>query len=246
MIYKKKGFTIVEVIICLVIGSILFGAIYSAFNKSFFTNQKNMESLNALQEMAFIIFNLRHDLHSFVEIENQELTRMKYNSSESSFTFLKVSGIDVNGKTRHSLINYRLGADASFVRTEKDYDNQCELIRQKMITRPKTINEFKINIFNKENIDITSGNAAVKNGKPYYIDIHIAHKSNKKLEANLVLCSLYALKNESAINCWISGVKVSSEDKIQAYYDNSNTSNQSNANSYSVPPDMMSSYPNKL
>ncbi len=258
MIYKSRGLTVVEVMISLSICVVLFASVYSVFNRSFFGSQKNMDNLNALQEMALIIYNLRSDLQSYIELDGLDNSKMKYDNTNNSFSFLMVSGMDEKGSSKYNMITYELNANGSFIRTAREFKKQSEgIVAQKKLASLNSISKFNIKLFTKQNIEInnndaatasvTAANNSVSNFKPHYIEVFLRHKTNAQLETNIVLCSLYtSKKNISKGNCWVSGPKLSAATAMSPYYDHDNVQTTDSGASESLPDLMGSSYPNQL
>jgi len=186
---KKKAFTLVEIIISVSIFAAIMAGIYNFFIRGLAHNELETKNLSAIQEMVFIVYNLRNDVRTMVEFENDPSTLAGFNAASKTLNFTLVNGVSDNGVLLYSGVKYYFRAG----RLMKDYWDFSQTAPGQTVSRalsqPNKIKEFTVEL-----LDVDGNPVCVprKPGKPpLFMKLKIVHVTNARLDLTVNICSTY-------------------------------------------------------
>jgi prepilin-type N-terminal cleavage/methylation domain-containing protein len=202
---SNNAFTMVELVVALAIASLLLTVVYSLFTRGIKYNEKEVKNLAAIQEMVFIVYNLRSDLRTFAEFENTPETLASYDNTTKTLKFNVVNGVDDTGRLLYSDVKYYMKNNCVMKEFRELTGTSYGGMKTRQLSQSNKIKEFKI-----EMLDI-DGNAVTiprKPGKPpLFFRVKVLHATNTRLEVAINICSTYMNKNPNPVEkfwvpCW--------------------------------------------
>lgn len=202
----KFGFTLVEIIISASIALSLFGAAYGLLSRGFFAGEKNLKNLSAIQEMSLIVYSLRLDLKAFHEQEGDESTYLFFDAKEKKLSFSVVKNIKSDGSKEYCRIYYKLYENGSFTKNAEWKEKGAAQKNVVQLAGNGGIKEFSVKLFDDSGAEITDRKGHYQ--KPAFMELKIEHYASEKLNAGVVLRSLYP-DDSSAVagQFWMTGLK---------------------------------------
>lgn len=206
---RRFGFTLVEIIISASIALSLFGTAYGLLTRGFFTGEKNLKNLSAIQEMSLIIYSMRLDLKAFHEKEGDESTYLNFNAAKKKLSFSVVKNIKPDGTKEYCRISYSLSGGGSFTKNAEWTEKSTAQKSVMQLAGNGGIKEFSVKLFDESGAEIIDRKGPYK--KPAFMELKIGHRASEKLEAGVVLRSLYP--DDSSVMAgrfWMTGFKTDS------------------------------------
>jgi len=208
-INARRGFTLAELMISASIALALFASAYGFLTRGFFAGEKNLKNLSAIQEMSLIIYGLRLDLKAFHETAGDEASYLVFDAGSKKLSFGVVKSIGPDGVKEYCRIAYRLCEDGSLTKTAEWRENNALQKSGMQLAGKNAVNEFAVKIFDETGAEITGRKGPYK--KPAFLELKIKHRASERLDASIVLRSLYPDDSAATANqFWLSGFKTNS------------------------------------
>ncbi len=202
---NNRAFTIVELLMALGITSVLMSGVYFYLIRGIKHNEMETKNLAAIQEMVFIIYNLRMDLRTFVEFENNPDTYASFDKTAKTLKFNIVNGVDDTGRLLYSETKYYMRKDSIM----KDFRELSGISlgeqRTRQLSQPGKIKEFDIEMLDADGNAVT--NPRKPGRSPLFFRMKVVHSTNARLEVVINICSTYMNKNPDPaekywLPCW--------------------------------------------
>lgn len=173
-LFNKKGMTLIEVVVSIVIFAIIIQVGYSMF----FTGNK---SFGISRDIGFVQQDVRN-ISTFINSELRYIDKLSTAITDSSgvnFTGIYYSiGVRDNGDQTYSLVR-------------KKYDGELPFSSEEIIITTSTKNNpFEINISNTEEGKINVIAKKIEGGQEYSLDFDIGLENNRNLKTDVDI-SLY-------------------------------------------------------
>jgi len=205
---KKKGFTFVEVLVALAVISALLGYVFNIMNRSFKFGQVEVKTLNALQEMTFIVNHIRRDVHSLIEDPKDEKTYIKFDPAKKSLEFTIVSGIASNGFQVTSKMSYFIDSGNCLCKNSYSVDENGKMENSvKRLAAQGHITKFYAEVLDKTGEPVKIPRERGKH--PAMLRIGICNSENKRLDTYLNIYLTYMKDYDDELDmCRLPGWKI--------------------------------------
>lgn len=186
---RKAGFTVVEILVATVILAGIMGTLYHFLIRGYKHHDLETKNLEAIQEMAFIIYNLRSDLRTLIEFENDPDTYASYNAAAKELHLTIVNGVTENGIILYSKVLYCFENNCLIKKFQVIESNGLSGIRTRKLTGPNKLSQFDIKILDAAGAELS--NTRAPGQKPRYLKTKIVHATNARLEVLINIYSTY-------------------------------------------------------
>jgi len=204
---KNRAFSVVEVVVAIAIAAALLGVVYKFLARGFMHGEIETKNLVAIQEMVFIIHNLRSDLRTMVEYANDSDSYASYDAAAKSLTFSIVSGVTNTGIIVYSKNIYCFENNCLVKKFQLLEENGLSAVKTMKLASAGKITGFEVSILDADGNPVTNPR---KPGKPSrFLKMKIIHASNARLEIVINIYSTYMKKqNEELGKYWLPGWKL--------------------------------------
>jgi type II secretory pathway pseudopilin PulG len=183
------GFTFVEILVAAAILSIVLGALFMLFNRSFRNTERGSKFLFALSDMSLAIERVKQDLRTLSEPSEEHMAKITKSSGQIAFRFFSVRGVLQDGTPVISPIEY-LFDKGTLVRKSVSFDERGNSKGESsQLLLKNKLEEFDITIFSGEGKDVTLER---KFGvQPARLLFKIRHKDGASLQTMVNIYSPY-------------------------------------------------------
>jgi prepilin-type N-terminal cleavage/methylation domain-containing protein len=209
MAFKRKAFTMVEIIIASSIFCLILSMAYGFLTRGIYSNEKGLKNIDAIQDMAFIIHNLRTDLRTLIEFKDDKESYIVFNPASRSLKFTSVCGVSGTGDIIYSQIIYFFNKKAYSKKFNELKDEDTlgkEIVRE--LAKPNKIKDVSFEICDADGKPVSGDPAARESKPPKLLKAKITHESNARLEVNVSLYSTYVRNKLSTEKYWVPAGKV--------------------------------------
>ncbi|OQA81192.1 MAG: hypothetical protein BWY32_00476 [bacterium ADurb.Bin243] len=186
---NKSGFTVVEIIVVTLIATSIMAAIYTFLIRSHKHHELETKNLEAIQEMAFIIYNLRSDLRTLIEFENDPDTFAVYDAAAKTLSLNIVNGVTENGIIIYSKVLYCFENGCLIKKFQVIESDGLSGLRTRKLTGANKLSEFEIKILDAAGNHLS--NTRAPGQKPRYLKTKILHSTNARLDVMINIYSTY-------------------------------------------------------
>lgn len=189
MVGKKAGFSVVEVIVVSLIVAAMMGTLYQFLIRGYKHHDIETRNLDAIQEMAFIIYNLRSDLRTLIEFENDPDTYALYNAADKTLSLTIVNGVTENGIIIYSKVLYCFENNLFIKKYQFIESDGLSSVRTRKLAGADKLSQFEISILDSAGNQLS--NTRQPGQKPRYLKTKIVHSTNARLEVMINIYSTY-------------------------------------------------------
>ncbi len=206
---NKKAFTVVEMIVATAIFGLVMSMVYGFLIHGVSSNEKGIKNIDAIQDMAFIIHNLRSDLRTLIEFNEDKESYIIFDKASKSLKFTAVSGVSDQGVVLYSQILYYFDKKALYKKFHLMKDENTmgdETVYE--LAKMNKIKDLHFEICDSEGKPVSSSPEIRAAKPPKLLKARIIHSSNARLEVNISLYSTYIKPKNTADNYWVLASKV--------------------------------------
>lgn len=202
---EDRAFTLVEILVALALAASIVGLVNFFLSRSIKHNEMEASNLAAIQEMVYIIYNLRMDLRTFAEFPDDKDTIATFDREAKNLKFTVVSGVDDTGRLLYSDVRYYFKNGCVMKDFRELSGNSLGTQKTKKLSQAGKIKEFDVEMIDADGNPVTMPR---KPGKPpEFFRMKVTHATNARLEVAINICSTYMIKDSDPANrhwlpCW--------------------------------------------
>jgi type II secretory pathway pseudopilin PulG len=206
---SKKGFTVLETLTAAIVMSLIISAVYTVMIQGIKSNETGIKNIDAIQEMAFIIHNIRSDLRTLIEFPSDSTSCIVYDAGSRSLKFMVVNGVNAEGFIIFSQVTYTFD-DTHFIKQYYELNNSDKLgnMLTKKLAKKDKIKGFTIEVCDGNGNPVSGDAVTRESNPPKFLKSKIIHASNAKFEVNISLYSTYMKSRENFDKFWLPACKI--------------------------------------
>lgn len=185
----NAGLTLVEILMVVLLATLLLTPLYQFLIRGFRYQDAETRNLEAIQEMAFIIYNLRNDLRALIEFEGESDSYAYFNPSSKTLNMTVVNGVTENGVILYSKVLYCFEKNCLIKKFQVLEDRGMSSVYVRKLTAANKLKEFDIKLLGAEGRQLDK--TRLPGQKPRYLKARIVHATNSKLEVTINIFSTY-------------------------------------------------------
>lgn len=206
---RGKGFTVVEVVVAAALLALIFSAVYGFLIHGMTSNEKGVRNIDAIQDMAFIIHNLRSDLRTLIEFPEEKDSYISFDPASGSLKFTSVSGVSDDGVILYSQVMYYFEKKEFFKKYVSLKDEAAIGKETKIRLAPKNkIKDVYFEICDESGKPVSADPVARAANPPKLLKAKIVHETNARLEVYVSLYSTYIKPENSSDKFWVAASQV--------------------------------------
>lgn len=186
---RNSGFSVVEILVAVLIIAGIMGTLYHFLIRGYKHHDVETKNLEAIQEMAFIIYNLRSDLRTLIEFENDPDTYAVFNAGAKELHLNIVNGVTENGIILYSKVLYCFENNCLIKKFQVIESNGLSGIRTRKLAGAGKLSQFDIKILDAAGVELSAARSPGQ--KPRYLKTKILHATNARLEVLINIYSTY-------------------------------------------------------
>lgn len=185
----RSGFSLVEILMVVFIAAVLFVPLYQFLIRGYKHHDLETKNLEAIQEMAFIIYSLRSDLRMLIEFENDPETYACFNPAARTLNLTTVNGVTENGMVIYSKAVYCFEKGCLVKKFRELESKGLSDIYTRKLTGQDKLKEFEISILDANGVPLSSSRSPGQS--PRYLKAKIVHATNTRLDVLINVFSTF-------------------------------------------------------
>lgn len=204
-----RGMTLIEILSAATILILLISMIYAFIFNGFISSERGVKNIDAIQEMSYVLHNIRADLQTVIEFYDDRSTFMRFEPADRSLKFTVVNGVDEKGLLIYSGVSYLFEGN-NLVKRYYTIESGAKLGKQETIkiSRKNIFKRYEFEICDQNGKPVSEDPDIRSKNPPRIIRSKIVHTTNSKLEVNLSLFSYYMKSGGGAGKFWLPCYKI--------------------------------------